>query len=388
MLTTNQDEQLNQLLGISIADFDIPDAVYELAVSRYEQLGSWLAEYWAESPSDGAVYAQGSFSLGTVVQPINPRDHYDIDLVCRRDLAKESITQSGLKTDVGYGLRSYVQSGPRGLPTMSEGKRCWTLDYPAEGFHMDALPAIPNRDGSASAILLTDKELREWQHSNPIDFASWFRRQMHQEFLQLREVMRKSMDVADVPAWKVKTTLQQTVQALKRHRDIHFERTPNDRPASIIITTLAGLAYEGGASLFEVLVDLTRKMPGLVERRNGVYWIPNPVLPAENFADRWRTNPGRDQTFFRWIEQAHADFAGYGADRGVDQVLTKMARIFGEGPAKRAGELLGSSLRTTRDAGLLGSAAGTGMLTSTVRRPVPQHTFHGGRDDRPSGDGS
>src|SRR5258708_3634892 len=137
MLTTSQDEQLNQLLGISIADFDIPDATYELAVSRYEHLGAWLANYWDESPSDGAVYAQGSFSLGTVVQPIKPRDHYDIDLVCRRDISKDSTTQAGLKADLGQGLGTYVQSGPNGRPSLSEGRRCWTLDYPTEPFHMD-----------------------------------------------------------------------------------------------------------------------------------------------------------------------------------------------------------------------------------------------------------
>lgn len=378
MLTTDRDAQLDQLLGTSIAEFDIPEDVYLRAVVRYEDVGAWLADYWVESPADGLVYPQGSFSLGTVVQPVDPRGEYDIDLVCRRDLAKETTTQGGLKLDVGTGLRLYVASGPDGTPTRSEGKRCWTLDYPREPFHMDILPAIPNAEGVPNAILLTDKDLRAWQHSNPIDYAAWFRGRMRQEFIRLSEAraIAKRMDVADVPAWMVKTTLQRTVQALKRHRDLSFAERPKDRPASIIITTLAGMAYSPGGSLYEVLTDVSAKMPGLVERRDDVYWVENPVQPEENFADRWRRHPGRDRRFFEWMEQAQADFAGYGEERGVDKVLDKIARTFGEAPARLAGQVAGSGIATARDAGLL-SIGATGLFTPPVRRPTQQHTFHG-----------
>src|SRR5438067_1705817 len=89
-------------------------------------------------------------------------------------------------------------------------------------------------------------------------------------------------------------------EALRRHRR-----------AAIIITTLAARAYTSGGTLYDVLVDVTEKMPELVEERNGTYWVANPVHPEENFADRWRRHPGRDRNFFDWIEQAHAHFSGY-----------------------------------------------------------------------------
>jgi hypothetical protein len=378
MLTTNRNQQLDQLLGTSIAEFDIPDGVYRRAVARYEDVGAWLSNHWAESPVDGLVYPQGSFRLGTVVQPVNAQDEYDIDLVCRLDLAKESTTQAVLKADVGAGLQSYVVSGPDGTPSRSEGKRCWTLDYADEPFHMDILPAVPDEEGVPNAILLTDKDLWAWQHSNPIDYASWFHGRMRPEFLRLSEAVAvaKSMDVADVPDWMVKTTLQRTAQALKRHRDMFFADRPKDRPASIIITTLAGMAYATGGTLYEVLVDVTSKMPGLVERRNGVYWVANPVQPEENFADRWRTHVGRDRQFFEWMEQAQADFAAYGEDLGVDRVLEKIAKSFGEGPMKRAGQVVGLGVAQARNAGSL-AIGSTGLLGTPVRRSSPQHTFHG-----------
>lgn len=377
MLTTNSQRLLDDLLGTSIAEFDIPEAVYQSAVARYEDVGGWLSEYWDESASSGAVYPQGSFRLGTVVKPINPRDAYDIDLVCRRDITKEATTQAALKTDVGNGLRLYVASGPDGNPTRHEGKRCWTLSYPAEPFHMDVLPALPDTEALPNGILLTDRDLRLWQHSNPVDYADWFQARMQTEFLEAREALAKQMDVDDVPSWKVKTTLQRTVQALKRHRDFYFADRPDDRPASIIITTLAARAYTGAGTLYDVLIDVTEKMPGLVERRDGVYWVANPVQPAENFADRWRSHPGRDRRFFEWMAQAQADFGSYASELGVDRILAKMARNFGEEPTKRAGAALGSGLAQARETGRLGMAARTGLLGAATSKPIPRHTFHG-----------
>ena len=288
LYTPDATTQLDDLLGVSIADFDIPDWLYRLAVSRYEGLGAWLSEYWDESPQDGIIYPQGSLRLGTVVQPINNRDEYDVDLVCRRDIAKASTTQAALKADCGAGIAGYVRNDPDGSPSRTEGKRCWTLNYPGEPFHMDVLPAIPNTDSGGNAIWLTDRELRVWQSSNPIDYADWFHTRMRQDFLRERQVLAKRMAIDDVPSWQVKTALQRSVQALKRHRDMHFATSPKDKPASIIITTLAAHAYAGGGTLYEVLADVTTKMSSLVDVRNGVYWVPNPVQPDENFADRWR----------------------------------------------------------------------------------------------------
>lgn len=388
MLTIpNGNRQLDDLLGISIADFDIPDSVYRIAVARYEDLGAWLAEYWNASPQDGIIYPQGSLRLGTMVQPIKDGDDYDVDLVCRRDIAKASITQAALKSDCGTGITGYVRSGPDGSPSRSEGTRCWTLDYPGEAFHMDVLPAIPNTDASPNAIWLTDRHLRLWQPSNPIDYADWFHTRMRQDFLREREFLAKRMDVVDVPSWQVKTALQRTVQALKRHRDLHFAKNPKDKPASIIITTLAARAYAGGGTLYEVLADVTAKMPGLVEVRAGIHWVANPVQPDENFADRWRSHPARSHRFFEWMEQVHDDITGYGTDMGsgLDRVLEKIAASFGERSAQRAGESIGTRTSRARDAGFLGMAGGTGLLAAAAARPsrpVPQHTFHGSPPDR------
>ena len=178
-------------------------------------------------------------------------------------------------------------------PALDEGKRCWTLHY--SGFHLDVLPALPNPDAAlGSAIIITDTEVVRWQFSNPIAYADWFHKVMAKEIEDKLKVVAKRMDIAQVPDWQVKTTLQQTVQALKRHRDIYFTDALDLRPASIIITTLAAHAYRGsGGDLYEVLDDITDRMPGFVQHDGQRYVVANPVEPGENFADRWHGKPER-----------------------------------------------------------------------------------------------
>jgi hypothetical protein len=374
VLLTEPTEQLDELLGLSIAEFDIPDALHAHVIARYEHVASALADYW---PGDaGVIYPQGSIRLGTVTAPIDRQGEYDLDFVCRRELLREAITKRALKLDVGQGLRGYVIAGPDGQPLLEEGGRCWTLEYPQEPFHMDVLPAIPDGgpDASTTAILITDRDEVRWLNSDPIAFADWFHERMREELIQLSEAAKR-MEIERAPATRLKTSLQRAVQALKRHRDMHFRGAEKDAPASIIITTLAASAYRPGGSLGEVLLDVSARMPTLVERREGGWWIANPVAEKENFADRWVAHPKRAERFFDWIEQAHADFAGFGSERGIDTVLVKLAESFGEAPARYAREHLGGEVTKMRNRRLL-SVAATGALGS-AGRVVPQHTFHG-----------
>jgi hypothetical protein len=386
-MTRFSSQALDDLLGIGIRQLDITQAEHSLAVVRYGAVARSLAEYWDTDPYDGMVYPQGSMRLGTITRNFHRNDEIDIDLVARRDQSKESTSQADLKADTGLGLEKFVLGQPEGGPTLDEGKRCWTLHY--SGFHLDVLPALPNLEvPSESAIIITDKVVIRWQYSNPIAYADWFHDVMAKELEDRLKVVAKRMGIAQVPDWPLKTTLQQTVQALKRHRDIYFTDRLDERPASIIITTLAAHAYRCGGDLYEVLDDITDRMPAFVQHDGHRYTVTNPVEPKENFADRWNGKPERAEAFFQWIEQAKADFDGLAqGGGGLDVVIRKMADVLGDRPAQGASQGLSRGIVETRRQGQLLYGAGTGMLAGALgagtRRVSQDHDFHGDYGARP-----
>lgn len=293
------------LIGRALEGLDIPREVADRAVSEYERVARWLGE--EDSPIaryDPVLYPQGSFRLGTPVRPLLRRDEFDIDLVCRLDLSKEQISQADLKALVGDRLRSNRDLKER----LDESRRCWTLSFQPE-FHLDVLPSIPDRDMGGSGILLSDTDLFRWQFSNPIGYADWFIKRMEVVLLEARAsyAAEARVSIEDVPEWRVRTPLQRAVQMLKRHRDIRFSEEPENRPVSIIITTLAGRAYREQRDLTSALIELVAEMPAFIERRGDKWWVENPAHPEENFADKWNEKPERRDAFLRWLDDVRND---------------------------------------------------------------------------------
>jgi hypothetical protein len=392
MIITAAQKQLGEFLRHAAEGLDVPDTVRDEARRKYEHLGRWLkADHEATYASDAGIYVQGSTRLGTAVRPVKADDEYDVDLVYRRDIKKESISQEDLKDQVGDQLRRYVAGLKRSgssAPDLIEGRRCWTLDYPGK-FHMDVLPALPddepylhnNRDFD-DAIIITDKKLRNWNHSNPKGYVNWFREQMRVALLERREMMAKAaeVEVEEIPVEEVKTTLQRAVQLLKRHRDIRYEGNPDDKPISIIISTLAAHAYQNQADFYEAFIGIVRGMKDYIEVQNGEYWVANPVNPdGENFADKWKEEPQRRLRFMEWLQQVESDLdkALQQEGRGMDKVAEALHPVFGESLVKNASERYGKELLEQRTSGRLKVATGTGTLGAIGARTVARHTNYG-----------
>lgn len=335
---------LNSILQITSDVLDIPDHVYEDAVLKYEDVGEHLAADDSDLRQyNPQVYVQGSFRLGTVVQPYGRGDEYDIDLVCQLDIAKDEITQQDLKNEVGQRLKTRKDLAK----ILSPSRRCWLLDYPAEpgmpGFHMDVLPSIPNIERPPTGILLTDTELVRWQKSNPITYAEWFKSKMEVVFKTRKEALAKSMNesIEDVPDWRVKTPLQRAIQILKRHRDICFQDNPDVKPVSITLTTLAALAYQNQEDIFDALIGITRRMPLFIENRNGKWWVQNPVDPDENFADKWNQYPERREAFMKWLDKVEQDFSSLSKSESLVDGLELLEKSVGRPTMTRVAEGLG-----------------------------------------------
>ncbi len=299
------------LLTSLASELDISDTQYKAAVERYQAVGNWLGQVDSEIVQfEPAIYPQGSFLLGTVVKPISDGDEYDIDLVCELKNLRTDIGVKKLKELIGNRLKkneAYKRMLEEPKP------RCWTLTYSeTTRFHMDILPAISDSERAFLArkagtpyttdpIWIADEKMQKWLQSNPKGFAEWFKTRMKPVALF------KEAKIEDVPANGKKTTLQRVVQLLKRHRDIMFEEDKDDKPISVIITTLAAHAYNNEDDLLEALLDIVNQMQKYIENRDGVLWVPNPVNENENFADKWQQYPQRESKFRVWLNQVRTD---------------------------------------------------------------------------------
>jgi hypothetical protein len=358
---------------------DLPPQLHAAADREYHNVGQFLADQ--STQTDWDVYPQGSFRLGTVVRPLAGAETFDLDMVCQRNIDKTSASQAELKAQIGDALERYIDGadGEQGAPTSCEdSRRCWTLHYPIE-FHMDVLPAIPDRDAGGTSILLTDKKLTRWQHSDPIAYADWFREQMKRELLEKKAVLasetRKSIE--EIPDWEVKTVLQQLVQVLKVHRDLHFLDDFDDRPPSILITTLAAGAYDGGRDLFQAVLHAVAAMPSLIEHSDHGPRVMSPVAD-ENFADKWGEYPQREAKFRAWLDRVGADLEAAASVTRLDRVVARLGESFGVEPLRKAAAMAGVETRELREAGRLTTIGGAALLsTSTAGKPVAPHGFFG-----------
>lgn len=329
----NTPDKKQIILNKMLAELEIPESAYEKAIKRYESIGQWFSRKESTLVQfDPHLFSQGSFRFGTAIKPLNGYDEYDLDLTCklRKGVSKKNVTQEQLKRLIGNELEAYRKA--MGIQEKLEEKhRCWRLNYQDDlKFHADIVPAIPEDQqrkvllseairkseanpfelSAETTVSITDNRdinyralSDNWKISNPEGYASWFEERMrYQRPMTLLEKSR----VDDVPVYKRRTPLQQAIQLFKRHRDKTFEKVPDKKPISIIITTLAARAYNGETDLSDAITNILDKMGGLV--RNAKPRVPNPTDPAEDFADKWASDPVLENNFKIWLAQAKADF--------------------------------------------------------------------------------
>lgn len=343
-------EKYNRFLE-NLADvLDITETQLKQAKTSYEAVGKWLCN--PASPIaqyNPIVYPQGSFRIGTVIKPIADEDNFDIDVVCLLKDWRSGTSQKELKDEVGEALKANADYGR--MLRKKEGRRCWTLQYADDRkFHMDILPAIPDDftwliaedveyERAQHAIEITDTECDTyeectddgWSKSNPIGYGDWFIEQMKTQFAEAKRRLAvfKKVSIESIEDFEVKTPLQRAVQILKRHRDFMFG-DDEDRPISIIITTLAARAFGNEETLLDALNNLLDNMPNHIEGEKGFRKVPNPVNPGENFADKWEDHPQREENFYDWLSKAKEDFVEIFNINGFQKSIDNLREAFDE----------------------------------------------------------
>ncbi len=385
MITAQHKEMLLRVLSDLIEELDVPPSKYEDANNRYESVGQWLNSDGSDlAQYTPTIYAQGSFALGTAVKPLGEED-YDVDAVCRLEASTNTITQEELKEIVGRRLKAH-KTYVKMLDPKDGGRRCWTLKYSDDSrFHLDILPAIPDdpiwlmRQGvpeaiAKHAICITDRDMwntsSEWPKSNPQGYVTWFKERMRVILEERRRVLAKAAraEVQDIPDYKVQTPLQQVIKLLKRHRDKKYE-VDDDKPISIIITTLTATAYRNQGDLLDALGAIIPGMRSSIDNRNGTWWVENPVNPQENFADKWNETPRKQELFFEWLESLEQENEELLSDFGFRNVGYMLAESYGQREAESV--LKKHAARTGKAAPTLMKSRSLSMF-DVPHRQVPQ----------------
>jgi hypothetical protein len=167
---------------------------------------------------------------------------------------------------------------------------------------------------------------------------------------------------------------------MKRHRDLRFVGpTAEDAPISIILTTLAAKAYAGEANLDAAIAGITDRL--LDQFDDTERWmICNPVIPRENFADKWPAKPHRRQAFLKWYEQFKRDVGVYLEATKIGTIAESLGALVGERAKIRAfnahSEVMNEMQRRAQ-LGVISKTAAIVPATVPGSRVIPAHTNYG-----------
>lgn len=376
----------NQLLVYISDELDISNEQLAIVKSAYESVGNWLDQGEELHPFSPTLFAQGSIALGTTVKPVGKKDEYDVDMVCLLRRGSTTTSPEIIKRLVGDRLKGH---GTYCKMLDEEGKRCWTLQYSdATRFHMDILPSVPEsalhesfsktaKELVIQPIAATNKDdigTYDYVPTNPKGYIEWFHSCMERN---TELTKRFSESIQQLPQYPRKTPLQRAVQLLKRHRDVMFDGDAK-KPISIILTTVAGLLYNGEANVISAINNILTNAPRAIQRINGEFVLCNPARQGENFCEKWNTDNSKAQAFYTWIRQAQSDF-----DEITNPVMetVRFSKFledkFERGVVLPAYEKYASGVKDSRVAGALGFDRKTGIIGATGAQIVKDHTFFG-----------
>lgn len=346
------------------------------AAHAYQSVGRHILDKSGWGEGNIEVHCQGSMSTQTLIAPATP-EKFDIDAVCSAEIsAAEARDPMAFFEKVGGYLDAWETESKN---------RCWRIHFVGARFYIDFTPAVPLSTAiatfngpvrftpgrfSETALAVVDTATKEWKTSNPKGFAAWVNQQANRQLLvspltaALDERAAGSADVEPVPDQSVplSDTLRVAIRLFKRHRDMCVLRGLIDgdhKPISVVIVTLLTSCYEGLADAvrrfhhpIDLLVRLAELMPQMVEIRNGDYWIENPTVDGENFAERWNDDEGeRRAAFVVWCRKLVEDLEHVIDAETEAEVKSRVQEVFGckgatTGPKPSGGGGLANSTPT------------------------------------------
>jgi predicted nucleotidyltransferase len=214
-----------------------------------------------------AVFIQGSYANGTAIRPEDGDGEYDIDIVVV--CIAPGVSAADAIADLRQKLANDGDLSKR-LEADEDGRPCVRLRYAKDpegfGFHIDVVPSrallpFPPADFSypkwQAPLEVPMRKREQWRDTAPLEYTTYC--------LDRGEHVRR------------------TVRELKRWRDVHDAEIKSIVLQVLIAENHAGDGLSDADAIVQTLEAIQRKLSGLTTPP----LISNPVLPAENLADRW-----------------------------------------------------------------------------------------------------
>ncbi|MCX2456015.1 nucleotidyltransferase domain-containing protein [Lacticaseibacillus nasuensis] len=349
----------------------LSDTAKKTVVREYSALGNLISNS-TRIAYDVDIKPQGSYNLGTAIQPIHgSADDFDIDLVAivhGDELARET------KQSIGDVLKSSSLYSQKLLP---EKRRAWTIEY--TNSHVDIVPAIDNPSADVSITNKLKNGQYEYRQSSPFAFKTWFCEKSQNVFQSNPEtVSNVRADVEAPEDYSDYTILQKVVQLLKFHRNVMFEsRDKAIKPISMIITILAAESYSGQDDLSQALTEVTNELrKQIVYDSYGNSHILNPVNPLEDFADKWIDHPEREKAFFEWLDAVELQLGDVNR-REIISLNQTLSGIYGKDRVRFAFKALGEKQSKMQRQGNISIVASGVLGGESSGKKVRPHTFWG-----------
>lgn len=385
-----REEKLNMLFDSLSDEISITKTMLDRAERSYNALGDYIKGYNDEW--DVVVYPQGSFELGTVIKPLTEEEQYDVDLVVL--IKKPEFDAEKLRKCVREMLENYGRYHGK----IEDKKPCIRIQYADSAqFHMDIASAQETQKNDNSIEISRWDGVNEYYYdvSNPKGYIEWFKKTMEFDAIRKRayEIASKT-EVEELKLSRIRTPLQKAIQILKRHRDIYFSGKENsdDRPSSIIITTLCGRIYEDNRGAFDIknvystIVTLLRNFDQYITKNeDGEYYLENPSNAEENFLRKWKDNINLVVAFYEWLKQARQDII-VNPEAFIEEKPSELRSVLSESlgmdVVEKAFDNYGQKIGELAEKGkMYFDKANAGItLQSSIGAAYKAHTYFGGEN--------
>ncbi|GAB3702359.1 hypothetical protein GCM10027592_31690 [Spirosoma flavus] len=342
------------------------------------------------------IYPQGSMRIDTTVKPYQ-KSEFDLDFVCHLDFITGKLHEA---IEVLDELERRLREHETYKTMVERMNRCIRLIY-ADDFYMDILVGCQEEEADSQRLIVPDRQLKDWTPSNPIGYANWFEQQawvpqlewkLLKDSYEQRMMLKAAQKLPDPVPYALKPPLKRAVQILKRIRDVYFYDKPDFATSSIVLTTLAGYAYQKQLSISDIIdswaeYTLTRIRHN--ERGELIpFEVPNPANRDENFGDKWEKNPKLFSEFIKFVSDIQLAWRTIISTNDQYTRDERLQKLFGSKRIKHilaeqhewsikshkvetlSGLITGTSLYTTPDVKL------TTNPTSIQNQP---HRFYGGQ---------